>query len=867
MYIHTLTISTLLTNLVLHHLSNCNVQVRTESKEDMLCTPFELSVNIICLAPPLATPTNKTHMAANDTPSDDDSDSAMRLRVSVEVGEYIVGITGEENTSRSAYRPSAEDQRKYPGHFVSWKDNMFQHPLISLSPHPIRFRVYRELVAVGGIESGCRGELVAWAQDDEVILNEMWRQPNKKTLFKISITPSHRKMGYLWVELELVEHSVLYFAGQVPRKPALPMQIANGAVGTACLGGNKSTVTGSCGNGIITSKHQEVSASSAATVLTKEAICETERMFTRHVLESICSAYRDRSDGVCVLDPAEVPAWLVKNLVMSNADLFAPDQHQHHHGSSGNMVNGMNGEVEGVSSGDAFLNPFEELNTLLLTLNRCDVRDVIDDISSIYSEVSASLAGKSDGMLMINTDEDRVHTGPVVYPFVSPLAYNGLLAYKSSTLDYPTDSGEARRMSIASIPRESSLLPAPRAVYDYFPLTLHMAFSDTSSTTLPRAQLQASYTSRLFGASVVTTSGRVYSFQWVDESSYLAWMFALSQCLRECVGDHFKQTLRTSYFNNMYRSATMSSRGGTGGGNKEIFEPVEFELIPSEGVLRCTKLDSSGVRSSSSNGSQSGQTSDGFYLALPDIDHITTDSTFDFSKRYLMEIEVCDLSVSGFRPGGDELAVVTVTSSSGSVDYAQFYYRDLHTTARRVNRSSTGGVGTSAAATSAKDSSGQAMLPRKMTMRLFISSDSITQVDDVLIALHICSEADGIKTVGERRVSLLDLVGESVIPKTPEEPSAEKPNGTGENTPKPTDSSGSASQTSLPGSNSSNGGGASPMSYLGVVAVEPKKMNKASQARASAAASAALQATATELCMNIQTARELPLNAPRDALM
>lgn len=107
-------------------------------------------------------------------------EESMRLRVCVEVGDSIVGITGEENYTKSAFRPSPEDIRRHKtGPFVSWKDHMFQHPLMTLSPHPMRLKVYREMVPVGGIEQAVRGELVAWAQDDDLLLREVWRKPNR----------------------------------------------------------------------------------------------------------------------------------------------------------------------------------------------------------------------------------------------------------------------------------------------------------------------------------------------------------------------------------------------------------------------------------------------------------------------------------------------------------------------------------------------------------------------------------------------------------------------------------------------------------------------------------------------------------------
>ena len=692
------------------------------------------------------------------------------------------------------------------------------------------------------------------------------------------LSPAHPRMGFLWVEIELVEHSVLYFAGQVPRRPALSLEGKDAQPKIVTPGDGSSE---SAGPPVRASDRAGLSEAAPAPLagLTPWVVGEVEKMTTRHILESILHTYRNRSDGLCVLDPGEVPAWLIKNIVMSNADLFCAQDTTGAKGSGSSRGNGA-GAQDAVSL-------YEELCSCLLTLHRSDIRDAVDDVSAMYnaSSLHSGCSGSSPW-----EDTAQVSTPPPSYPFPSALAYTGLLAYRSSLLDYPPDSAGSRRNSAVSTSvAQGPTQPPSRALYDCVPLSVGVDADGCVASTIQRA----------YNASIVTTSGRVYPFQWPDEVSYLTWMRVLSQHMRESCGGPFSQQLRSSYFDQMDRSAAFSSSGvSTNKGKGGPFDVAEFKIIPSRGVLECTRMEPERIHAhQGGNFSQSSPTHAPaqFVLSLSEIDHITTDCTFDYTRRYLVEIDVVDLSVSGFRPGGEELAIVTVTTSSGDVDYAQFYYRDLHTVGRRQPVSSLASgagsaslahhvIGKEAAPRSQQQSS------KKMTMKIFISADSLTQADDVLIALHMCSDVDGIRTLGERRVTLLDLVGESTLPKLSDEvllsgcdrtDNAARTALSGESCSLTPDCLATEAATPLPAVNgptstystsSSDSPSMSPTpapsSYLtGVVAVEPKKLNKASLARATAAANAALQSTATELCMNLQTTRTLPLQTPRDALM
>jgi hypothetical protein len=165
--------------------------VLSGSKDDISCTPFELSVTI-------------RHISLNK--SFRSSLSQDKLRVSLEVGDYFVGVTAEgyvaalstsgfdrhdqshhnhlgqqrdNSTSLNSTEDYELDHRKPNGLVMSWRDNSFTYPLLSMFQEPIRFKLYREVIEVGGTETGCRGELMATSSDDALFSKELWKKPNR----------------------------------------------------------------------------------------------------------------------------------------------------------------------------------------------------------------------------------------------------------------------------------------------------------------------------------------------------------------------------------------------------------------------------------------------------------------------------------------------------------------------------------------------------------------------------------------------------------------------------------------------------------------------------------------------------------------
>mmetsp|Transcript_19631 Transcript_19631/g.28231 ORF Transcript_19631/g.28231 Transcript_19631/m.28231 type:complete len:1995 (+) Transcript_19631:3-5987(+) len=454
-------------------------------------------------------------------------------------------------------------------------------------------------------------------------------------------------------------------------------------------------------------------------------------------------------------------------------------------------------------------------------LNRVDIRDVVNDVSSMFTDGNASVMPLS------------------VYPFPSPLSYRGVLAVETTSLDCVPDSGTAADLAksvsrgspassrtsskpVSAPPFMRQLMPPSRRMYECIP---HLGekddyFSADSVKAPPPC---------LYYASIVTHSGKNFPFQWTEEGAYLDWMRVMSQCMRDGSVDTFSQTLRSSYFSSVNSRSTLSAH---------VFEPAVFEIIATEGVVQVTLVDSS--TSSSDHTEQ-------FRLLISDVDYLTTDSTFDFAARYLLEIDVTELHAPEFRPGSDHLAVITVVTSSGQVDHAQLYYRDLHTVGRRQQSSPDG-----------------SLLPKKTLIQLYFSAENVLKGDDVLVSLHLCTASDGVKTIGEKRVSLSELLSQSIAPQR-EEVSRDAVETTGSSTSSPV-------KTVSPTIEQQTGGEGVPPSPsgnlpYGCVPVSPKRLNRKAVAASNAASSAPATATIGQLAMNVQTTKTVYLQPPRQAII
>ena len=177
-----------------------------------------------------------------------------------------------------------------------------------------------------------------------------------------------------------------------------------------------------------------------------------------------------------------------------------------------------------------------------------------------------------------------------------------------------------------------------------------------------------------YNAMMHTTTGDMHHFQWTSQYDYLNFLKQMASAQRG-KNVSFSQTLSAHYPS--YRGTpvkTSSFRQGMPTGHTPrhlALYPTTLSICAASGTVRWSIDFDAAVMTISDKQSRQCE----YRVYLCDIAYIYAENMFDFSKQYLLEMEVSDVMLRHACPDGLGMSNVTISMSSphGEVGYCSFH--------------------------------------------------------------------------------------------------------------------------------------------------------------------------------------------------
>jgi hypothetical protein len=236
----------------------------------------------------------------------------------------------------------------------------------------------------------------------------------------------------------------------------------------------------------------------------------------------------------------------------------------------------------------------------------------------------------------------------------------------------------------------------------------------------------------VYCAAIVTKSGEVYSFQWLEAQEFFLFMQNM-QCINSggCL-ESFRQTkisMVTVITNNKDPTQPDTHKS-----DDVIIQPCIFDFD------RDTKL----VKWSYSVTGSSDITSQTKELRTVDINFIQTNCSFNLTKRYLMTIKLDDFKALDI--SSNSTVLVTAITSDGQCSHSEFASKSLSLD---------------------DNNDGQLSVSKYSTLQLYVSDADLLNNSTVLLGVHqYDSVGKSLKTIGERQVTLNALLHHACVHST-----------------------------------------------------------------------------------------------------